>query len=88
MVTSPMNANTPHALKYGIRRRLNCISSIMVEKDALGQLNPVPATLSHQFLLSRIWKRIESERGVRKSHDERSQIQCYYRNHHPVIPSR
>jgi hypothetical protein len=51
MVTSPMNAKIPQALKNGIRRRLNCINSIMVENDALGQLKPVPATLTYQYML-------------------------------------
>jgi hypothetical protein len=67
MVTSPMNAKIPQALKNGIRRTLNCINSIMVENDALGQLKPVPATLLCQVLLwngRRNGKR-ESEREER-----------------------
>jgi hypothetical protein len=46
---------------------LNCINSIMVENDALGQLKPVPATLTYQYVLRngrRNGKR-ESEREER-----------------------
>jgi hypothetical protein len=78
MVTSPMNAKIPQALKNGIRRRLNCINSIMVENDALGQLKPVPATLTYQYMLRngrRNGKKEKAkERDVRKGHDECSQI--------------
>lgn len=62
----------------------------MVENDALGQLNPVPATLTYQYML---WmdagtvKEKAEERNVRKGHDECSQIQGDYRYHYPIVSS-
>jgi hypothetical protein len=61
----------------------------MVENDALGQLKPVPATLTYQYL---VWNGLshigETESNVRKGHDECSQIQGDNRYHYPIVSSR